>query len=86
MNNERISTEWFNNSHYEPDIARPTIKERILYNKPINERIEQIRKSHARARPTSQNPAWLNTHNDLSVALAYIDQLENKLKDNGICY
>ncbi len=56
-----------------------------LYNKSLNERIEQIRKSHASARPTSHNPSWLNTHNDLSVALAYIDELERKLKDNGIC-
>lgn len=43
-----------------------------------SEAIEQIRLAHLSARPTASNPAWLNTHNDLSKALKYIEELEAK--------
>lgn len=43
-----------------------------------NETIEQVRLAHLSAKPTASNPAWLNTHNDLSKALKYIEELESK--------
>lgn len=42
-------------------------------------RIEQIRRSHASARPTPENPAWVHTHADLTVALSEIDRLRTAL-------
>lgn len=42
--------------------------------------LEQIIRSHASARPTHENPAWLNTHADLSYALELIDTLRNALR------
>ena len=41
----------------------------------LRSRVEQIRRAHASARPKRENPAWWNTHHDLSIALQYIDQL-----------
>lgn len=38
-------------------------------------RLEQIRRAHKSARPTHENPAWLNTHGDLGFALGFIDDL-----------
>ena len=42
----------------------------------MNDRIEQIRRSHKSARPKQSNPAWVNTHNDLGVALHEIERLK----------
>jgi hypothetical protein len=39
-------------------------------------RMEQIRRAHANARPNSVvNPAWANTHNDLTYVLQRYDTL-----------
>jgi hypothetical protein len=43
------------------------------------DRIEQIRRSHASARPKHDNPAWLHTHNDLTVVLESRDALHDAL-------
>lgn len=37
------------------------------------ERLEQIRRSHASARPKHDNPAWVHTHNDLTFVLEQLD-------------
>ena len=39
----------------------------------MDQKLLQIRRSHASARPTSRNPAWLHTHNDLTYVLALLD-------------
>jgi len=44
----------------------------------LKARVEQIRRAHASARPKHENPAWMNTHIDLGVALRYIDELERQ--------
>ena len=44
------------------------------------DRIEQIRRAHAHARPTHLNPAWQNSHADLGFALQYIDTLRAQLE------
>lgn len=45
-----------------------------------DERLDQIRKSHASARPKPDNPAWFHTHNDLTLALAEIDRLAERVR------
>ena len=45
------------------------------------DRIEQIRRAHKSARPKKTNPAWVNTHRDLGVALQEIERLSEKSKD-----
>ena len=42
--------------------------------------IEQIRRSHANARPKQANPAWCNTHHDLGFVLARNELLERVLE------
>lgn len=49
------------------------------------ERILQIRRSHENARPKDCNPAWVNTHRDLSVVLAYVDKLSAALEKIAQC-
>jgi len=44
-----------------------------------DERIEQIRRAHASAKPTHHNPAWMNAHGDLGFALSYIAELRSAL-------
>ncbi len=39
----------------------------------MDQKLLQIRRSHASARPTSRNPAWLHTHNDLTYVLSLLD-------------
>lgn len=41
--------------------------------------IDQIRRAHASARPKADNPAWQNTHHDLTVVLASHDALMTAL-------
>jgi hypothetical protein len=43
--------------------------------------IEQIRRSHASARPKADNPAWMNTHHDLTVVLDSHDKLYRALSN-----
>jgi hypothetical protein len=38
-------------------------------------RLDQIRRSHKSARPTHENPAWMNTHADCAFLLGFIDSL-----------
>jgi hypothetical protein len=38
-------------------------------------RLDQIRRAHNSARPTSENPAWMNTHTDCAFLLSFIDRL-----------
>jgi hypothetical protein len=45
-----------------------------------NERLTQIRRSHAAARPKHDNPAWLHTHNDLTFVLDEIERLRGIIK------
>lgn len=40
-----------------------------------NAHFQQIRRSHASARPKHDNPAWLHTHNDLTFVLERYDTL-----------
>jgi hypothetical protein len=40
-----------------------------------SERLLQIRRSHASARPKHDNPAWLHTHNDLTFVLERYDAM-----------
>lgn len=42
---------------------------------PSDERLLQIRRAHASARPTAENPAWLNSHRDMAYVLSYLDAL-----------
>ena len=37
------------------------------------ERVEQIRRAHASARPNTDNPAWMNAEVDIGFLLSYID-------------
>lgn len=39
-------------------------------------RLEQIRRAHASARPKHDNPAWLHTHNDLTYVLGLVDKMQ----------
>ena len=39
------------------------------------DKIQQIRRAHANARPKSSNPAWCNTHRDLGVVLDHVESL-----------
>lgn len=39
-------------------------------------RLEQIRRAHASARPKHDNPAWMHTHNDLTYVLGLLDALQ----------
>lgn len=39
-------------------------------------RLLQIRRAHASAKPTSRNPAWLHTHNDLGYVLRLLEIVE----------
>lgn len=41
----------------------------------LKARVEQIRRAHASAVPKAENPAWVNTYNDLSAVLRYVDEL-----------
>jgi len=53
-------------------MTNPETVENVL----ADDRLLQIRRAHAFARPNaSVNPAWANTHGDLSYALAVIDRL-----------
>jgi hypothetical protein len=36
--------------------------------------LDQIRRSHASARPKHDNPAWLHTHSDLTFVLEQLDE------------
>ena len=38
-------------------------------------RLEQIRRAQLWARPTPENPAWMNSHHDCAFLLAFIDKL-----------
>jgi hypothetical protein len=38
-----------------------------------DERLLQIRRAHASARPSDVNPAWKNSHHDLAFVLGYLD-------------
>ncbi len=59
-------------------------------------RLDQIRRSHKSARPTHENPAWMNTHGDLGFALGFIDSLwgayttegskADRLRDHTVAY
>lgn len=60
--------------------------------KPSSDPMEQIRRAHASARPTRENPAWANSHADLAVALQHIEALQTQnsrlraaLDDIGEC-
>jgi hypothetical protein len=46
-------------------------------------RLDQIRRAHKSARPTHENPAWLNTHGDLGFALGFIDSLWSAYTTEG---
>jgi hypothetical protein len=39
----------------------------------------QIRRAHEHARPNGQNPAWLNSHNDMTYTLIVVDDLVSAL-------
>ena len=41
-------------------------------------RITQISRAHESARPKQSNPAWVNTHHDLGVALEEIKRLSTE--------
>ena len=41
-------------------------------------RIEQLTLAHKSARPKPSNPAWVNTHRDLGVALKEIERLSSE--------
>jgi hypothetical protein len=43
--------------------------------------LEQVRRSHASARPKHDNPAWLHTHEDLTFVLAQLDYYLNQVQD-----
>ena len=45
----------------------------------MDKKLLQIRRSHASARPTSRNPAWQHTHNDLTYVLALLDSERERL-------
>ena len=45
---------------------------------PTYDRLEQIRRSHASAKPTRENPAWMHTHDDLGYVLGRLAKLEAK--------
>lgn len=47
------------------------------------QQLEKIRRSHRSAKPKAENPAWLNTHNDLTVVLQAHDELERVLWQHG---
>lgn len=55
----------------------------------MSDRIEQIRRAHASARPNpAANPAWANAENDIGILLAEIDRLrgaELGVTTVGIC-
>jgi hypothetical protein len=54
----------------------------------VSSRLEQIRLAHASARPTRENPAWVHTHNDLTIVLAEVDRLSHALQfiaDQTLC-
>jgi hypothetical protein len=38
-------------------------------------RLNQIRRAHGGARPTHENPAWMNCHGDCGFLLSFIDKL-----------
>jgi hypothetical protein len=40
-------------------------------------RLEEIRRAYKSARPTQENPAWMNSHGDLGFAIGFIDSLWN---------
>jgi len=46
----------------------------------LDKQIEHIRKTHASAQPRRENISWWNTHNDLTVALNRIAELEAQLE------
>lgn len=46
-----------------------------------SERIEQIRRAHANAKPTTESPAWLNSHCDVAFLLKCIDKFKKREKD-----
>lgn len=38
-------------------------------------RVEQIRRAHSSAKPKTDNPAWWNSHHDMTVLFGFIDNL-----------
>jgi len=46
----------------------------------LQDRVLQIRRAHASAKPTAANPAWRNAHHDLGVVLQYVDELEQQVE------
>lgn len=47
------------------------------------ERLNQIRAAHKSARPTHENPAWMNAHADCAFLLGFIDSLWNAYTTEG---
>lgn len=47
----------------------------------MDERLQQIIRSHASARPTRENPAWAHTHDDLTYTLCEIERLTSELNN-----
>src|SRR6185437_12574281 len=48
----------------------------------MNDRIDQIRRSQASARPNPrENPAWAHCHADCNILLAEIDRLQRRLDE-----
>lgn len=41
--------------------------------------LDQIRRSHASARPKHDNPAWLHTHEDLTFVLELLDSTQKEV-------
>jgi hypothetical protein len=46
----------------------------------MTDRIWQIERAHASAKPAAENPAWQNTHHDLGVVLAEYRKVEMALQ------
>ena len=46
--------------------------------------LKQIRRAHEYARPKHDNPAWLNTHHDLTYVLDLLDRLTVTSHDGSI--
>lgn len=46
----------------------------------MSDRIKQIRLAHKYAKPKHDNPAWMNTHHDLGIALDALEQAQGKVE------
>jgi hypothetical protein len=44
-----------------------------------NQQLYQIRAAHKSAQPSSQNPAWKNLHQDMTIVMSYIDEIQKVL-------